>query len=383
MSKGMKVCFLDTVHPSPFDIRMFYKEARTLSAAGYEMVLIVRHDRVAVVEGIRIVPLPEPRNRFDRATRLAWIAFRLALKQQADIYHFHRPELIPVSLLLRIFGKIVIYDVHEAFGEKILSKTYIKPKLRPIVSKIFSGFERISSKYFSHIIVADRFVAKQFKYENVTVVANYPVLSLIKKASGSRIPLLKSDGTTIAIYVGGLTKERGLFEMVEAVNGLASLDIELHLLGRFDDTKDEEIVKRMERVKYLGFLPLEKVFEHLMLASIGFALFQPVPAYLYAGENTNKLFEYMACGLAVIVSDFPNLRELVEANKCGICVDPISPNEVAAAIRLLYENPRMRIKMGENGRQAVLKKYNWENESQKLLTVYRQLLRRNQAHRNI
>lgn len=380
MAETRKVCFLTNVHPSPFEPRMYYREAKALSSAGYEVVFICQHDKAEIRDGIRIIPLPKPTNRLERMTRLAWKLFRLALEQSADVYHFHSPELIPVGLFLKLIGKTVIYDVHEAFEKKIFSKEWIKPQLRPTASRCFRWFERISSKCFDHIIAADRVVGKQFKHKNVTVVANYPVLSMLRKVSTTGKSVPKKAGQTIIIYTGGLTKERGLFQMIEAVNRLSNLNIELHLLGYFDDPRDEEIVRCMDRVKYFGFLPLERVFECLMSASIGLALFQRVPAYYYAGENTNKLFEYMACGLSVIVSDFPNLRVLVEGNKCGICVDPTSPDKIATAVRFLHENPKIMAEMGENGQKAVLNQYNWERESNKLLAIYRKLLRRNLVH---
>lgn len=379
MGKRKKVCFLSNVHPSPFDTRIFFKEARTLSAAGYEVVLIVQHDKAELVNGIRIIPMPKPRNRLDRMTRLAWRLFRLAIKERADVYHFHNPELIPVGLFLKLLGKTVIYDVHEAYGEKILSKPWIKPQLRPFISKAFSRFERISSKCFDHVIAADRFAAKQFKHRNVTVLANYAVVSMVKNVWSTRVPMPRMSEKTIAVFVGDLTEERGLFKMVEAVKSLSNYDVELHLIGRFDDPRNQEIIRSVEMVKYFAFLPLDKVFEHLMAASIGLILFQPVPSLFYAGENTNKLFEYMACGLAVIASDFPNLRELVEGTQCGICVNPTSPKEISTAIRLLHENPQVRAEMGQNGRKAILKKYNWEKESEKLLEIYRVLLGRNKV----
>lgn len=376
MYKNKIICFINTVYNSPFEVRMFYKEARTLAAAGYEVVLIVQHDKCEVVDGIQIIPLPKPRNRFDRATRLCLKAFIYALRQRADLFHLHSPELIPIGLFLKLIRKTVIYDAHEAYSEKIMSKPYIKPLWRPLISKVFSFFERISSKYFNHIIAADRFVAKQFKNRNVTVVANYPELSMTKKVTANKLPLSQKE-VTIVIYAGGLTKERGLFQMVKAMEYLSDLDVELHLLGRFENAADEQIVCKIEKVKYLGFLPLDKVYSHLMVSHIGLVLLQPVPAYLYAGENTTKLFEYMANGLAIVASDFSNLKQIVEGNNCGICVDPTSLKDIASAIRLLHRNPQMITEMGEKGRQAVKIEYNWEKESSKLLEVYRKSLKIN------
>ena len=120
-SSKNKVCILTSVHP-PFDIRIFHKEAKSLARAGYDITLIAQHDKEEIVEGIRIVSLPKPKNRIDRMTRTVWSAYRKAIKIDADIYHFHDSELIPIGLLLKLRGKRVIYDVHEDFPASILCK---------------------------------------------------------------------------------------------------------------------------------------------------------------------------------------------------------------------------------------------------------------------
>jgi glycosyltransferase involved in cell wall biosynthesis len=88
-----------------------------------------------------------------------------------------------------------------------------------------------------------------------------------------------------------------------------------------------------------------------------------------------KLFEYMAAGIPVICSNFPLWREIVEKNKCGICVNPLGIKEIAWAINYLIKNPQEAKKMGENGQRAILEQYNWENESKKLLNIYNNLLK--------
>jgi len=108
-----KVCILTSAHP-PFDDRIFHKEAKTLVNAGYPVVLIAQHDNNEIVDGSRIVPLPTSKDRFDRMTRIVWKLFKLALKEKADIYHLHDPELLPVGFFLKLFIRTkVIYDVHE------------------------------------------------------------------------------------------------------------------------------------------------------------------------------------------------------------------------------------------------------------------------------
>jgi glycosyltransferase involved in cell wall biosynthesis len=83
----------------------------------------------------------------------------------------------------------------------------------------------------------------------------------------------------------------------------------------------------------------------------------------------------MTVGLPVIASNFPVWQEVVEENNCGLTVNPFDPEDIAKAIEYLLDNPDQARKMGQNGRKAVLEKYNWENEEQKLIELYENLLK--------
>ena len=123
--KNVKICHITTVH-SAFDIRIFYKECVSLTKAGFETHIIAPHLKDEFVNGIFIHSLPKPKNRKERVLKLLNLAFKKAVDLNADIYHFHDPELIPVGLKLKKIGKIVIYDVHEDVPRDILTKEYIK-----------------------------------------------------------------------------------------------------------------------------------------------------------------------------------------------------------------------------------------------------------------
>lgn len=64
-NKTPKVCILTSVH-SAFDTRIFHKEAKTLVKAGYDVTLIAQHDKDEVIDGVKIIALPKPRNRLVR-----------------------------------------------------------------------------------------------------------------------------------------------------------------------------------------------------------------------------------------------------------------------------------------------------------------------------
>jgi glycosyltransferase involved in cell wall biosynthesis len=78
--------------------------------------------------------------------------------------------------------------------------------------------------------------------------------------------------------------------------------------------------------------------------------------------------------LPIVASNFVLYKEIVEGNKCGITVDATNPKEIARAVEYLIEHPNEARKMGENGKKAILEKYNWEREGRKLLEIYSRVL---------
>jgi len=91
--------------------------------------------------------------------------------------------------------------------------------------------------------------------------------------------------------------------------------------------------------------------------------------------SPTKLFEYMACGIPVVASNFPLWSKLVGDADCGITVDPMDATAPTAAVRRLLDNPEDAARLGENGRRAILERFNWEHEFAKLAALYPRIVR--------
>ncbi len=83
----------------------------------------------------------------------------------------------------------------------------------------------------------------------------------------------------------------------------------------------------------------------------------------------------MSAGIPVIASDFPLWREILDDNECGICINPLDPQDIASAINYLISHPDVAKRMGENGRRAVREKFNWSIEEKKLIQFYEEVLK--------
>src|SRR5438046_6669609 len=134
-----RVCHFSSAHRG-LDIRIFRKECVSLAKAGYDTHLVINATTADVAEaalhGVTLHPLkyvPETR-RFSRMVFHAWRCYRMAKKLDADLYHFHDPELIPYGLLLAWSGKKVILDVHEDLPGDIQAKEWIPLPARSLVA---------------------------------------------------------------------------------------------------------------------------------------------------------------------------------------------------------------------------------------------------------
>jgi glycosyltransferase involved in cell wall biosynthesis len=373
-----KVCILTSVHP-PLDTRIFHRQAKSLLKAGYDVTLIAQHDRDEIVEGIKIVALPRARNRFWRILGTCRV-FRLARKQKADIYHFHDPELLPWGWLLqKVSHKPVIYDVHEYYADSIATKYWIPAFLRKLASVIVDKTEKSVAKRLAGVITVNPDMASLFARLNKKTITiyNYPSSEFMNSFNSPRQP----QPFTIA-YIGSIGKVRGYQVIVEAMRMVKNKEPRAKCIivgdvdraGLPDDFLGNE--KRLLReggVELAGKIVYEDVPDFLAKAAVACLPWLPTPNNLKG--TPMKLFEYMASGLPVVASDMGLIKGFVEEAQCGRLAEPGNPEAHAAAILHLLQHPDEARKMGENGKRAVRRWYNWENESKKLVAFYEELTR--------
>jgi glycosyltransferase involved in cell wall biosynthesis len=376
-----RICILTSVH-SALDARIFHKQAKSLVKAGYDVTLIAKHAKNEVIEGVKIVALPTPKNRFWRFLG-TWRAFRLALKQKADIYHFHDPELLPWGWLLKkLTHKPVIYDVHEYFVDTILFKTWIPYLLRKPIAWIFNIIEKALASRLSAIVTATEPMKQRFSSCRGLCVSvyNFPGLETVTKDRQSHGLRDQNDEYSV-IYTGAIAKAKGFETILEAMDLVSKQNPEAICLILAEaknlewlDEKHKSLMNRLTKegnLKIIGRVPHDAVFGYLNISSIGWK-----PGFPYQREGiSTKSLEYMAYGKPVVCSDVPPFAIIIREAKCGILVDPYDAKAHASAILYLLEHPDEARKMGKNGKKAVLERYNWEAESKKLLELYRVISR--------
>ncbi len=362
------VCVMTSVHPAD-DSRIYEKEIKSLAAAGYRVSFVNPFKDGTDEFGVECIKVDIPfGSRLERIRKAPKIVFEAAVKTGADIFHFHDPELLKVGSKLTKYGK-VIFDSHEDTALQTMSKHWIPKPFRVTAAKLYAKHERKHALKLSAVITATENIRESFeKYgcKNITVVKNYPILK--------EFTVFDAAKEKQVCYVGGITKIRGIQEMVDAVE---DTDIRLALAGSFDTSELEASVKAskgFKNVDYYGKVGREKVAEILSRSIAGLVVLYPEPNYI--NSLPIKMFEYMAAGIPIIFSDFDFWKKLAmkdEESVCGIAVDAQNVDQIREAIKFIVDHPEKAEEWGRNGIRLANEVYNWKAEEAKLLELYKSL----------
>jgi glycosyltransferase involved in cell wall biosynthesis len=303
-------------------------------------------------------------------------AILAGLRETADLYEAHDVDaLLPAWIVARLKRKKLLLNAHELWTER--PQVPARPLWRWLERKLIPAADAVICPEENRAqILYQEYGARTFP----AVVANCGLYRPIDRTTRLS-DFLAAQGVTrarIVLYQGGLSASRCCEELIEAF-ALVSSGAVLVLMGR----GAESYVKRLHlriadhklgrKVFLHSHVPLEEVMAYTASADIGVALYRNTGRNNYYCAPT-KLDEYLMAGLPVIVSDFPGMRKLVGDNKIGLLVDPESPRLIAQAIDRLVSDSKLYASISRQGNWFVENVYNWQNESQKLMGVYNDLL---------
>lgn len=362
----IKVCHMTSVHGQE-DTRIFHKECISLVKAGYEVYEVSRGDTYDK-NGVHVIGVNElSTGRITRMYSLTRKIYNKALEIDADIYHAHDPELLPVLLKLKRKRKIVIFDSHENVVGTIKEKSYIPRPLRAIVKFAYENYQTYVCKRIDAVITATPNITVYFKgigCKRVIDLCNFPLLN-----NSFMEPDYKSR---VLSFAGGTTSQWNHDIVINAINKIEN--VKYSLCGSHNSYIEK--LKKLpgwEKVDFKGRIPFEQVADLLRHSTVGLSLL--TPGNNTDGKNGNmantKIFEQMMAGLPVICTNFVRWKQFVEGYDCGICVSPRDNEEVRKAIKLLIDNPELARKKGLNGRRVVEERFNWGVEEKKLLALYK------------
>ncbi len=372
MKTKNKICHISSAHPR-FDNRIFYKECISLYKNGFDVSLLVADGLGDEIKsGIKIFDAGKTSNRIARFTSIFYKIYKKANEIDAEVFHFHDPELMILGYLLKLKGKKVIYDIHEDVPKDIMLKYWIPTLfLRGFAKYLYVILEKIFVKKFDLLITVSEEIGNNYSSnkEKVLIIRNVAIVKSIDEAPVSKESKNKSF---VVLYQGGLNPVRGISEMISAMQYLEG--VTLWLIGNWSSGQyrnECENLQGYNKVKYFGFIPLKDLFGYTKLADVCIINFLPLPHNEFSLPN--KIFEYMACRKPVILSDFPYWRKIFGDAACY--ADSRDPIKIAEAVSFLKKNKIERNKLALKGRKLVDTEFSWERESQLLVNAYNKILK--------
>lgn len=303
------------------------------------------------------------------------------VKERPHFIHAHDLPMVPLALLMKLlFGTPVVYDMHENYPEAL--KVFEK---KGLINLIFKNYwlarllDRFCIKYSDKIITVveenkERLLRLGVNSEKVKVVSNTVDLSTFgHKKIDEQIAEMYSN-KFVVIYAGRVNPERGLETPILSIDLIKDKmpEILLVILGNGPAVNYlTKLAKEKKVENFIRFIPWvghEKVNSYLSFASV----------CIIAWPNNNftnttiphKLFEYMSQSKPVLVSDAEPLKRVVTETKSGRIFRSNDPASFAEEIIKFKDD---KINYGENGKNAVLRQYNWQNDKRNLLELYKNL----------
>ncbi|QSJ15282.1 glycosyltransferase [Nostoc sp. UHCC 0702] len=281
-----------------------------------------------------------------------------------------------LSQLLKPLSIPLVYHNHDLYS-KLLSLTTL------------SGLVQIGERQWVHqanlVVFPSQersLVFKQLTNFNgqLIILPNYPRKSYFAENQKFQNIILKRFRKRQILLQGSISINSSLLELIDSLTFLDN-SIELKLIGPIQEEekyfmKDFALNKQVaDRTKYFMPVPYNELPSHTWLATLGVCLYKKTDInHQTMGTASNKIYEYAACGLPVIVSDQPNYREHLAGESWVRFADPDDSHSIASAVEDILSDFDNYQAMCLGARQAFEEKYNYESAFSPLLMKIQELL---------
>ncbi len=375
MNSRVVLCRSNPIAPDP----RVEKVARTLKQAGYEVLLLgwERTGKLPQEEQIDGIPCfrlhieaenEEGIQNLPGVLRWQWglLNWLIQHRQEYDLIHAcDFDTILPALACAKFYRKKVVYDIFDFYVDMLR-------KIPKAIKTIIRRLDLWAIDQADGVILADDSRMDQIagaQPRHWVVIYNSPQDLLDSIKQHPRSP----SGNLRVSYVGLLQHERGLFDLIGVISKHTEWELDLGGSG-----PEQEIIldriRNYPNIHWHGRIPYDKTIDLNSAADVMIAVFDPAIAN-HRYSSSNKLFEAMMLQKPIIVARETNMDRIVRNHNCGIAIDYRDQAALEAALHKLAQDPEFRRQLGENGRRAYEKYYNWEEMQIRLLNFYSEALR--------
>lgn len=290
--------------------------------------------------------------------------FFFLLFTKADAYWSNDLDtLLANHIVSKWKKKKLIFDSHEYYTEV--------PELvnRPKVQKFWKKIERKILPKLQNVLTVSQSIADLYQKEygiDVKLLRNVPK----QNAQSFKVENLKVDNKKVIIYQGAINVNRGIEFMVKAMSHLDNCV--LYLIGKGDVSNEItqliQTEKLTNKVKKIGEVPFEKLHSYTIQADLGLSL-EEDKGLNYRFALPNKVFNYIHANVPVLVSNLPEMSNLVNQYQVGETISTHEPQQIAEKIKQMLGNETQLTTYKNNCKKAALD-LNWEKEKQVISTLF-------------
>ena len=314
--------------------------------------------------------------------------FNLVEEHNIEAIHAHDLYMArPAGIAAKKAGIPLILDLHENYPSAVLHYRWANRFPKNIIARPHKWKQKEQEylQYADRIIVLSneyrQDLLNEYRWIEDHSVYIYPNVPDFEKLSSFSInkEIFTVSGRKVLLYFGVISRRRGIHTTAEALAKLIKDDPEIHLLliGPVDkDEKDDfELLFTDTHVKdHITHYPWKDI--SLLPSYIHCSTICLSPLIKNAQHESgvaNKVFQYMMFGKPILVSDCRPQVELVTTTSCGIVFRNGDADDMALQLKKLLADPDMCRSMGENGKQAIINKYNTRIQGQAIINVYKDL----------
>jgi glycosyltransferase involved in cell wall biosynthesis len=270
-------------------------------------------------------------------------------------------------VLKKIMRCKLIYDSHEIWleGNTFHSASIFKQKYwKYLESILISKVDHVSvtTNYRAHYLKC------KYNLSSIQVIRNCPSFRQIDKRKIFHDEYHLPKNVKVVLYQGLIDRQRGVFTMVDVVSEIS--DVVLILLGRGQDKNSlQEYIEEMRmsnKVFIKDEVPHSILLDYTAAADVGLQLLKNTGINHYS-TISNKIFEYFLAEIAILGSDFPEIKKIIQENKIGLVVDPSDTNNIKKQLTLLLQDSKLN-EIRDNYKR-ISNKYSWKLEEYKLVEI--------------